>query len=111
MLKTHYTDVCDKMNDKLNVVKASSYDVVDIFHDEYLRTRDSRVFGYKVTAYIKGWWKYVVEGGLAYEGVDESIIKEVSRDLFDIALPTFVSERADVYPENYRVLALSIEKI
>jgi hypothetical protein len=51
-----------------------------------------------------------LEGGLAYEGVDPVVIKEVSRELFDKALPTFISERADVYPEYYRVLALSIDK-
>lgn len=50
-----------------------------------------------------------MEGGLAYEGVDPVTIKQVSKDVFD-ALPSFISERADVYPEYYRVLALSIVK-
>jgi len=63
-----------------------------------------------VTSYIRGWWEQVVEGGLAYEGVDAALIKQVSRDLFDVALPVFVGERAEDYPEYYRVLALSISK-
>lgn len=56
-----------------------------------MRTRDSRVFGQKVTAYIRGWWGHVLEGGLLYEGVEESIVKEVSRELFEVNLPSFVS--------------------
>ncbi len=51
-----------------------------------------------------------MEGGLAYEGVDPILIKQVSRDLFDVALPVFVGERAEDYPDYYRVLALSISK-
>ncbi len=51
-----------------------------------------------------------MEGGLAYEGVDPILIRQVSRDLFDVALPVFVGERAEDYPDFYRVLALSISK-
>jgi hypothetical protein len=64
-----------------------------------------------VTAYIRGWWEHVFEGGLAYESVDRDIIKKASRDLFEVALPSFVAERADTYPEKYRVLSLSLEKV
>lgn len=53
----------------------------------------------------------MLEGGLAYEGVDESIIKAVSREFFDIALPKFTSERTNIYPEYFRVLALAVEKL
>jgi hypothetical protein len=51
----------------------------------------------------------VLEGGLAYEGVDQDLIKKVSTEVFD-TLPGFIAERADVYPEYYRVLSLSIDK-
>ena len=107
MLKRHYTDVCEKEN--IHVVSAKAYDVVDCFAHEYKLTKDSRVLGHKVTQYIRGWWEHVLEGGLIYEGVEESVAKQVSKDLFE-ALPSFVSERADVYPEYYRVLSLSIDK-
>lgn len=108
MLRRHYTDVCEKQG--IRVVAAKSFDIVDCFAQEYKLTKDSRVLGQKVTGYIRGWWEHVLEGGLAYEGVDPAVIKQVSRDMFDVALPAFVSERADVYPDHYRVLALSIEK-
>lgn len=107
MLKRHYTDVCEAQN--IKVVGAKAYDVVDCFAQEYKLTQDSRVLGHKVAQYIRGWWEHVLEGGLAYEGVDPVTIKQVSKDVFD-ALPSFISERADVYPEYYRVLALSIVK-
>lgn len=90
-------------------MSATPYDVVDCFASEYKVTKDSRVLGHKVANYIRGWWEHVLEGGLAYEGVDENTIKKVSLEVFD-ALPSFISERADVYPECYRVLALSIDK-
>lgn len=108
MLKKHYTDVCDK--EGINVVQAKSYDVVDCFAQEYKTTKNSRVLGKRVTGYIRGWWEHVLEGGLAWEGVDKETIKAVSREVFDVALPGFISERADVYPDHYRVLALSIDK-
>ena len=108
MLKRHYTEVCDQQG--IHIVTAKSYDIVDCFAQEYKLTKNSRVFGQKVTGYIRGWWEQVVEGGLAYEGVDQAVIKQVSRELFDVALPVFVGERADEYPEFYRVLALSISK-
>lgn len=63
-----------------------------------------------MTGYIRGWWEHVLEGGLAWEGVDSETIKAISREVFDHALPPFISERADVYPDHYRVLALSIDK-
>lgn len=70
MFKSHYTDICDRMSDKIQVVSSNCYDIVDFFYAEYEKTRDSRDFGIKVAAYIKGWWGHVVEGSLAYEGVD-----------------------------------------
>lgn len=73
MLKRHYTDVCEK--EGIHVVNAKAYDVVDCFAQEYKHTKDSRVLGQKVTGYIRGWWEHVLEGGLAYEGVDEATIK------------------------------------
>ena len=90
---------------------SNSYDIVDCFWAEYDKTKDSREFGAKVAAYIKGWWGHVLEGGLAYEGVDASIIKQVSREFFDLALPKFASERTDIYPEYFRVLALTVQKL
>jgi len=107
MLKRHYTDICQK--EGIHVVSAKSYDVVDCFAQEYKMTHDSRVFGKKVAQYIRGWWEHVLEGGLAYEGVDQDLIKKVSIEVFD-TLPGFIAERADVYPEYYRVLSLSIDK-
>jgi len=68
MLKSHYTDVCAEQ--KINVVSAKAYDVVDCFAREYKSTKNSRVLGQKVAQYIRGWWEHVLEGGLAYEGVD-----------------------------------------
>ena len=59
--------------------------------------------------YIRGWWEHVLEGGLAYEGVDQDLIKKVSTEVFE-TLPGFIADRADVYPEYYRVLSLSIDK-
>lgn len=107
MQKKHYTDVCEK--EGIHVVSAKAYDIVDCFAHEYKATRDSRVLGHKVAQYIRGWWEHVLEGGLAYEGVDQNLIRQVSKEVFE-QLPSFISERADVYPEYYRVLALSIDK-
>jgi hypothetical protein len=84
---------------------------VDYFYAEYEKTKDSRTFGQKVANYIKGWWGHVLEGGLAYEGVDKDIIRNVSHDFFDIELPKFVSERTHIYPEYFRVLALAVQKL
>lgn len=63
-----------------------------------------------MSAYIKGWWGHVLEGGLKYEQVDEAIIKNVLHDVFDNELPVFVSKRTETYPEFYRILALSLTK-
>ena len=98
------------MDDKLQVVCSTSYDIIDCFYQEYEKTKDSRTFGQKVAAYIKGWWGHVLEGGLLYEGVDPSVVKNVSRDFFDLELPKFTSERHAIYPEYFRVLALGIQK-
>jgi hypothetical protein len=49
-----------------------------------------------------------LEGGLASEEVDPKLIKTVSREFFDHALPKFVSERTSIYPEHFRVLALAV---
>lgn len=73
MLKRHYTDVCEK--EGISVVHAKPYDIVDCFAQEYKHTKDCRVLGQKVAQYIRGWWEHVLEGGLAYEGVDQQIIK------------------------------------
>lgn len=107
MLQRHYTEVCQK--EGIHVVSAKAYDVVDCFAQEYHRTHNSRVFGEKVAQYISGWWQHVLEGGLAYERVEPELIKKVSAEVF-AALPSFIAERADVYPEYYRVLSLSIDK-
>lgn len=45
MFKTHYTDICDTMNDKLQVVSSNAYDIVDFFYAEYEKTRDATEFG------------------------------------------------------------------
>jgi len=111
VFKSHYVNICEEMNDKLNVAVANSYDITDCFYDEYQKTKDSRVFGQKVAAYIKGWWGFVLEGGLLSEGVDAGVVRDVSREFFDLALPKFVSERTNIYPEYFRVLALSVEKL
>ncbi len=81
MLKRHYTEVCEK--EGIHVVSAKPYDVVDCFAQEYRQTRDSRVLGQKVAQYIRGWWEHVLEGGLAFEGVDQNIIKQVSKEVFE----------------------------
>jgi hypothetical protein len=75
MQKKHYTEVCDK--EGIHVVSAKAYDIVDCFAHEYKSTKDSRVFGHKVAQYIRGWWEHVLEGGLAYEGVDYGLIRQV----------------------------------
>lgn len=64
-----------------------------------------------MAAYIKGWWGHVLEGGLAYEGVDPQLIRTVSKEFFDEELPKFTSERTSIYPEYFRVLALAVQKI
>ena len=64
-----------------------------------------------MAAYIKGWWGHVLEGGLAYEGVDPQLVKTISREFFDNALPKFTSERTHIYPECFRVLALAVQKL
>lgn len=83
MFKSHYTNVCDGMSEKLSVVSSNVYDIPDYFYSEYEKNKDSREFGQKVSAYIKGWWGHVLEGGLAYEGVDASTIRTVSTEFFD----------------------------
>ena len=75
MQKKHYTDVCDK--EGIHVVSAKAYDIVDCFAQEYKVTKDSRVLGHKVAQYIRGWWEHVLEGGLAYESVDQNLIRQV----------------------------------
>lgn len=45
-------------------MSSTAYDIVDCFYAEYEKTKDSRAFGQKVAAYIKGWWGFVLEGGL-----------------------------------------------
>lgn len=45
-------------------MSSTAYDIVDCFYAEYEKTKDSRAFGQKVSAYIKGWWGFVLEGGL-----------------------------------------------
>ncbi|CDW86981.1 sam dependent carboxyl methyltransferase [Stylonychia lemnae] len=111
MFKSHYIDICDKYNEKIQVVSSNSYDIIDYFYAEYERTKDSRQFGMKVAAYIKGWWAHVLEGGLVSEGVNQQLANTISNEFFDTNLPKFVSERASIYPEYFRVLALSVQKI
>jgi hypothetical protein len=64
MLKSHYTDVNDSHKDKVTQVAAVDYEIPDIFAEEYLKTKDEKVFGEKTASYIKGWWGGVMEGGL-----------------------------------------------
>ena len=59
--------------------------------------------------YSKLGLKELLNARAKYPANAERINKAI-RELFDKALPTFISERADVYPEYYRVLALSIDK-
>ena len=52
-----------------------------------------------------------MEGGLLNKGVDPKIAKEVVSDFFDNALPEFVATKAETYPEKYKMLALTLQKI
>jgi hypothetical protein len=109
--KRNYVEVCENEVENIKVATSNCYDIVDCFAAEYEKTKDLRTFGLKVAAYIKGWWGHVLEGGLLAEGVDGSIVKKVSREFFDLELPKFVSEKQAIYPENFRVLALALQKI
>lgn len=111
LYKSHYVEVCENDAFKIQVATSNCYDIVDCFAAEYEKTKDLRTFGVKVAAYIKGWWGHVLEGGLLSEGVDSSLVKKVSREFFDVELPKFVSERQAIYPENFRVLALALQKL
>ena len=62
--KQHYLDVCSEIGDKINLVSANCFDVIDIFHRDYLASGDKAEFGQKVASYMKGWWGDVLEGGL-----------------------------------------------
>lgn len=100
MKPSHYTDVVNKLG-SLQISSMNTYDVVDCFWQEYEKTKDSKVFGQKVAAYINGWWGHVLEGGLEYEGVDAETVKKVSNEVFQKRLPEFVSQKTDIYPEFY----------
>ncbi|CDW76017.1 sam dependent carboxyl methyltransferase [Stylonychia lemnae] len=106
--KSHYLDICNSIPD-LHVVSSNDFDVKDIFYHEYIETNDLKTFGQKVASYIQGWWGDVLEGGLAQQGVDQQIIKEVSKEVFEI-LPEFVESRLNIYPEYYNVLALAVQR-
>ena len=108
--KQHYVDVCDQIADKINLVSANCFDVVDIFHREYVQTGDKSLFGQKVASYMKGWWGDVLEGGLLQQGVDKETARKAQTEFFDELLPGFVSERTERYPEHYNVLALKLQR-
>lgn len=74
VFKRHYVDICNSFED-VSVISSTDYNVEDIFYFEYERTKDSDMFGKKVSSYIQGWWGDVLEGGLAQQGVDKDIIK------------------------------------
>jgi hypothetical protein len=38
--KQHYVDVCSEIGDKINLVSANCYDVIDIFHRDYIASGD-----------------------------------------------------------------------
>lgn len=81
--KQHYVDVCDEIGDKISLVSANCYDVIDIFHRDYQANGDKAVFGQKVASYMKGWWGDVLEGGLLQQGVDITTVKSICREFFD----------------------------
>lgn len=111
--KQHYVDVCNEIGDKINLVSANCFDVVDIFHRDYIADpakHDKAIFGQKVASYMKGWWGDVLEGGLLQQGVDKDTVKTISKEFFD-QLPAFTSERPDRYPEFYNVLALKLQRL
>jgi len=110
MLKSHYTNINESLKDKITQIGANDYEVPDVFADEYLKTKDAKVFGEKVALYIKGWWGGVMEGGLANQNVQSDLIKLVVSDYFDNALPKFIATKTEIYPEKYKILALSLQK-
>lgn len=111
VLKQHYVEVCEEIGDKVNLVSAKDYDVIDIFHEEYKQTGDKKHFGQRVASYMKGWWGDVVVGGLLQQGVDKDTANAAAKEFFDDLLPGFVGERTERYPEFYNVLALKIQRI
>ena len=112
VFKDHYLECCQELKEKINVVSSECYDVVDIFHRDYVKDGQDKVrFGTRVAQYMKGWWGDVLEGGLIQKGVDPSQAKEIQTKFFDELLPPFVSEQTDNYPEFYNVLALNVQKV
>ena len=99
------------MKDKIVEVSMTDYEINDVFAEEYLKNKDAKLFGQKVASYMKGWWGGVMEGGLLNKGVNPIIAKEVVSDFFDCALPEFVATKTDTYPEKYKMLALTLQKI
>jgi hypothetical protein len=51
-----------------------------------------------------------MEGGLISQGIEEAKIKEVLADFFDVALPAFVATKGDIYPEKYKIIAITLQK-
>lgn len=54
--KQHYLDVSETLADKIDLVSSNCYDVVDIFHRDYLANGNKEEFGQRVASYMKGWW-------------------------------------------------------
>lgn len=111
MLKSHYSEAHATLKDKITEVSMTDYEINDVFADEYHKTKNAKLFGQKVANYIKGWWGGVMEGGLLNKGVDPNIAKEVVSDFFDNALPEFVATKTETYPEKYKMLALTLQKV
>ena len=49
-----------------------------------------------------------MEGGLIGQGIDEKVIKEVMAEFFDVALPAFIAQKGEIYPEFYKIIAITL---
>lgn len=92
------------------MISSNDLDVKDIFYHEYVDTNNKEAFGKKVASYIQGWWGDVLEGGLLQSGVEQDIVKAISKEVFE-KMPAFIEERTERYPEYYNVLALAVQKL
>ena len=62
-----------------------------------------------MSKYIKGFWSDIMQEGLHRQLCEDQSkvnIKKASDELFDQALPLYLKENAELYPECYQVLKL-----
>lgn len=114
----HYHEACKVHENQLRLIDSSNVDIPDIFYKIYQtqQGQDGAIerFGASVAKYIKGFWCDILEEGLHRRLHGDSDakekIKKASEDLFETALPQYVVENIDQYPEFYQVLKLSFER-